>query len=284
MEFLRNYRTVGFKGLVFALLASLSMSCSDTVTQVINLETDTFISNTDPSDHSEYHHVQVSLSGSDEERVILKLPTGEKDKDENLKKAFEDVLKVFILPLAVLIDLLDCDTEILTAENLTSAKLVLDIKLSQENGSLSNKLELLLLNTPWWHTATWDQAHPFSSDGNWSTAGGDISPSFGSILGTENNGQIEFDITNYFQGLISNQESVHYGFVIRSAASQLGRISFFSAQSILGDQRPRLVSTYTGTCNGTVSGVAVDPEMRQKGRVQTTRYLGKDRIVVTETI
>ena len=241
--------------------ALLVSACdSQTVTTVDYVETDTYISNIDTSNHASLNHLLVSKSDSREDRALFKLPTGERKGNTPNEPAFDDLFDALfvglLFPFYITTEIMQsllglCTQEILKPENLTNAKLVFDVVTSQES-DLSGKIQLSLLARPWWQNASWDRAHPFSSKGVWSTPGGDLDNSFtpktSTIGASTNESTIEFDVTDYFKTLLQGDRSLHYGMVLSSALGSLSQTKLTSTQSLSLAARPRVVSTYTGIC------------------------------------
>ncbi len=249
MQFLR-------KALCCLLCAILFTSCTTkTFTQTIALETDTYISSSDLTNHATLDQVFISKNAATEERTILRLPTGSQDSNPDTylnglinENPLNILLLVFYLPLVIMDELLNCSAQTLSSSNLTSAKLVMDV-LTEEESDLTGKIDLRLLSKPWWQDVTWDNAHYFSSSGRWAAAGGDTDSSFTAVIGTPSGSTVEFDVTEYFRLLIDKLNQVaHYGMILSPAGSSLGRVEFASTQYETSTQRPRIVATYTGSC------------------------------------
>ncbi|MEK6704761.1 MAG: hypothetical protein AABZ06_03150 [Bdellovibrionota bacterium] len=225
----------------------ISSGCGGSVTFIDYVETDTYISSADQSSHADDQILRISKSQSIEERAIVKLPTGKRDRNSHIENLLSDPISSLLIPFliipAILLDIFNCGDATLAPDNLTSAKLILSVVESSESG-LTGKVELLLLEKPWWHTANWDRAHYFSSKGKWSQSGGDFDPTFTALTSSEASGEMEFDITNYFKTLILQQETAHFGFVLRSGASSLSPVSLASTQYSISSKGPRLESTY----------------------------------------
>lgn len=234
-----------FLFLVFSLFSFVG--CGDTITRTDYLETDTYISSTDSSNHAQDLSLKLLKNESEEQRVIIKLPTGKRDSNENLDAILQNPaalpLLPFILFLEILESLLNCRDTTLTPNQLLDAKLVFDIQSTGE-ASLTDKLNLNLLSKPWWQTANWERAHPFSSKGKWTTPGGDLDPSFTSVGSTQAGSTVTFDITPYFKALLSQYEPIHFGLMIQASTASLARSELVSTQSSSSLSRPRLVSTY----------------------------------------
>ncbi len=244
----------GAETLVTLLLVLVASSCGDTVTKVDYLETDTFLSSADIAGHGELKYLALSKSATAEERTIVKLPTGKRDKDKNLEDTLANPLAVpffvFYILSDILEDIFSCHGYGLSAASLTNAKLVFDVIDNQEGvGTLSGKISLGLLGAPWWQSADWYRAHHFSEKhGVWASPGGDLDPSFTAVdateTGTAPSSKIEFDITPYFSQLISTDKPVHYGMLLSSKNGTLGRVKLYSTQATTY-RRPRVVSTYS---------------------------------------
>ena len=253
------------------------MSCGEdsTVTQVIKVRTDSYISSSDLSDHSTLEYLKLSKSSSLEERIIFKLPTTNESEDDLTDRCFDnfEACMIFYMPLAIISAIITtCTNEIVQPSNLTSAILVFNT--NDGSSVASGTLNLNLLATPWWHTVNWNRAYPFSNEGKWSNAGGDIDSSFtfsnnceGLSDGSCDTSEIKFDVTDYFKELISNENSIHYGMMI-SANSDLNSTRIYSVQAN-STYSPRVVATYTGSCT------SMSAEMTK------TYYLGHDLEIVT---
>ncbi|MCM2278135.1 MAG: hypothetical protein NDJ89_08665 [Oligoflexia bacterium] len=264
-----------------ALAAALLAGCGQTsITQTLPLETDTYISSADEANHSELEYVLASRSASLEERIILKLPTTDKDTDETLEEILEQgLLFLFYMPFEVMARIISCSDEILRPENLSSATIVLDVDASRTiEPALSGKLQLNLLAKPWWQSASWNRAHPFSKKGLWSTPGGDIDPSVSfaaNTTGTSGSATtVNFDITTYFKALISAEGRVpHYGMLVSSANPTMAAVSLRSTQALSTFERPRVLATYTGNCSPSGYGTHL-----------RTYHLGADPAVTNQLI
>ena len=225
---------------------------------VINIRVDTFISSASKSNNSELDYLTLSKSSSKEERILLKLPTSEEDFEEEslIEKCSKNaVCSVFFVFMPVLVTLLtQCTDAIMTPANLDWAEL----RLNTADGSsiAAGDITLNLLNKPWYHTANWNFAHPFSSKGKWDTPGGDIdsSTTFLTNCTTLDNshscaaGEIRFNVLDYFRSLITNEGSVeHFGLLLSSTNAILSSYNIHSSQkgSSLG---PRIVASYSGSC------------------------------------
>lgn len=244
------------------LLCILTLSCGKTAstTVVIKLKTDTYISNQDSSNHSGGTSLKVSNSGGVEERVVLKLPTGNNDDNYNLDQCLNNLFcTVFFMPLVLLVKILTtCSDATLQPANLTSAVLALDTVDGSSPGSGTIVPELL--SRGWYQTVNWTKAHPFSSSGNWLTPGGDLdfsrtfNPNCTSLSsGTCAAGEVKFEMTDYFKSLITTPNSNHFGFILRGV-STLNRVELHSVQTATSSKAPRIIATYTGACSdGSIS-------------------------------
>lgn len=244
MEFLRN-------SLVLLSITVLGMGCGNTVTRTDYIETDTYISSTDSINHSEEEVLKVSKNAQREDRIIIKLPTGKRDSDKNLKETLDSPAAIPLVPFIVfaeiLQELLNCKSSQLLAEHLVNAQLIFDIQETEE-AQLAQRLTLNLLEKPSWQSVTWQKAHPFSSQGRWNSPGGDVNPDFTSVASAHVQNTLVFDITAYFRELLSRPESVHYGMLIQSSAPELTPVRLVSTQSRSSStMRPRVQSTYR--CN-----------------------------------
>ncbi len=243
------------KKIIFIFLNfTLITSCgNDSVTETIKVRSDTFISSSDQTNHSDLTYLNLSKSASQEERIILRLPTSEGD-DNQLEDCFTigSTCSIFFMPAAILVTILTaCNNIDLIPANLTSAILVLN---TNDNSSIApGSLSLNLLSKPWWQTTNWTKAHPFSDKGRWDSPGGDkdlsttldsncTNLSSGSCAATE----VKFELTNYFRSLISNTNSIHYGLII-TPNTNLSATTLYSVQEN-SHLSPRLVATYTGSC------------------------------------
>lgn len=260
------------KRVILLLIMIHLIGCSDdgTFTQTIMLRTDTFISSASDDNNSELDHLKVSKSDSLEQRIIVKLPTTEEDEDTLFEDCFDatNLCGVFFLPLTILGQLLtDCSDVSLNSSNLTSAVLIFN---TNDSSSIpAGSLNIELLSKPWWNTVTWNEAHPFSSEGVWDSPGGDVeADSFESNCTNLSTGscasdEIKFEMTDFFRGLISSPDQSHYGFVI-SASSDLAESSIYSVQAD-STLSPRIEATYTGSCSSGLSS---------RSSVTKTYYLG----------
>lgn len=227
-----------------------------TITQIIKLETDTYISSTDPTNHADAETLRLIKTGAGESRGIVKLPTG---KEADLDKELEALLlnpvtlpiAVFVVWIEILRQLLSCEAQVLQAQNLTSATLVLDV-VSDQEGSLGGKVGINLLAKSWSQGATWEASHYYSSKGRWTESGGDIDTGFTRVDGTLGSGgdTLEFNVTDYFKTMIGQDETTHYGFLVRSVPEALAEVDLASVQHSSPSRRPRLVTVYTGNCAG----------------------------------
>lgn len=238
--------------LFFSLLLS---GCGlTTITDIRILETDTYISSLDPIDHSSDKEILLYKDSTLEERIIVKIPTGEKEDEEYLDDVLANPLNFALFPFiifaSVLKDLFDCQTNVLQPENLTDSRLVFNVVQDGE-GSLGGKIGLNSLTKPWWHNANWTAAHFFSFRGLWDSPGGDIDSTFTELDSVVSGSTIEFGITTYFKSLITSGQEVHYGLVLKSKQATLGRVRLASTQHGTVSERPRVVSTYTGSCTNT---------------------------------
>lgn len=264
-------------------LAIAASGCGpiNSITETIPLDTDTYISSSDPSNHSELPYLDVSKSGSAEERIITKLPTTDQDSNDVVSQTLEDLFVIlFFMPVAILSDLLSCESQIVQPANLTSAYLVFDIGTNTQSLALDGLIQLRTLSKPWFQSVSWTRAHPFSGRGLWTTPGGDTDPSFFPVqAASTGTNSIQFDITNYFKSLIlANGQAVHYGFLLESTSGALPAITLESTQYSDTSARPRLVSTYTGSCT-TSDGSDTGFRLRRR-----TTILGKKPIVIDELL
>ena len=239
--------------IIFGALLILLSCGDDTVTQVIKVRTDTYISSIDQSNHSNLNFLNLSKTSAKEERIILKIPTT--SSDDELDDCF-DITKpcgIFLMPVSILVRILtSCQEAVMVPANLTSAILVLN---TNDGSSISaGTLDLNLLTKPWWQSANWFMAHPFSIEGKWLSPGGDkdtsavfdtncSSLSSGSCAA----GEVKFELTNFFRSLISNANSKHYGILI-SPNTNISESSLYSVQANSAFS-PRIVATYTGSCS-----------------------------------
>lgn len=256
---------------IAAALAALFLAsgCAQEVTEVYPVETDTTISNATEVPQGESPMLTVRRDGGVEERILLKIPTKPKDFKDDLSEAFKGPTSLTglltfwaTLPVAVLANIFSCPGRNLSASNLTQASLLLDV--ITPSAVSPGDLELIDLSESWWNTATWQTRHPFSASGRWETPGGAGTVLGGSLAGNQNGGAL-FDITGYFQNVISSNGKVYNGFMIR-ATNALLQQKFQSAQSSSSAQRPRIEATYTCGVN----------------RVSTRYYLGEDRTEILE--
>src|SRR3989339_383196 len=256
------------KALFFALIPLLFTTCGEeTIEVVIKIRVDTFISSDSTANHASLNYLSVDKTAEREDRIILKLPTTEEDFDEHseLDKCFEELndnplevtfsmfCAIYFMPLKVLTEVLTtCDSAILQPENLSSAILVLNT--TDSSAVASGALSINLLSRPWFHTTNWTYAHPFSAKGRWTSAGGDIDTTItfennctGLSTGSCAAGEIKFEVTDYFKTLIQDDESLHFGMLIKSTGDQnLANIHSAQTSTELG---PRIVAQYTGDCS-----------------------------------
>lgn len=255
-----------------SLTTALMTACGQvSVTQTIPLETDTYISSADSANHAQLEYLRISKSTTLEERTIVKLPTTDQDEGEVISDLLNDVfLNFFLIPVKIIAALTSCATEVVQPANLSSAYLQFTVS-NNAGGGLANSLQLGLLSKPWWQTANWSRAHPFSRQGTWTSAGGDLDSSFSTVLSAApDSTTVSFDITSYLKGLISaNGTASHYGFLIQSANSTLSDLQLHSTQVGTVGSRPRIQATYTASCGSGYSALR-----------QRTTYLGSDPTVV----
>jgi hypothetical protein len=234
--------------IAFILLVT---SCGEptSTTQVIMLRSDTFISSNNSSNNTELPYLKLSKTSSSEDRILLRLPTNDHD-DDFFDGCFEGggLCNIFFLPITIVTRILsNCDDSELEPDNLTSAVLMLD---TNDSSSISaGSLNLNLLSKPWWHSANWTKAHPFSKKGKWSTPGGDMDMTISFDTNCNNlsdgsctAGEIKFELTSFFKTLLANK-SRHYGLII-SANSPLTASQIYSVQAG-SNLSPRIVATYT---------------------------------------
>ena len=248
MEILKKY---------FSLLLVLILitACGEeTITQIIKVRTDSFISSVDDSNHSELNYLNISKSASLEERILLKVPTTKDDDDDAIDDCLDldNICSIFLMPVAILVNILTtCSDAVLQPANLTSAILVLN---TNDGSSIpAGNLAINLIAKPWWQSVNWLAAHPFSDTGLWNSPGGDkdTSVTFANNCNSLSSGscaagEVKFEMTNYFKTLISNENSVHYGVVIGPTVN-MARSTLYSVQG-RSDLSPRIVATYTGSC------------------------------------
>jgi hypothetical protein len=231
-------------------LSFLLSGCGNTITLTSYVETDTYISSSDPANHAELPYFKVSSANGVEERALLKLPTGKESTDYNLSQLLANPAAWPLAPFFIVLDIFaqffNCTSTPLAASNLQSAYLVLNVSQNAGGGSLASKMNIQLSAKPWWQTVNWKQAHSFSTSGQWAQQGGDPDSSFTPIASADGTatGTIQFDVTSYFKTLLQNQEQPHYGFIMRSVSGTLAPVTLASVQSTDSSQKPRLVSTY----------------------------------------
>lgn len=248
MEFLRNK--------LFLFLSALCLSgclvnSDGTVTIISPIEADTYISSVDPSDHSELDYLSLYRSGTVENRILLKLPTGESDSDDHLDLCLGNpYCFVFFMPLFILKEIIspNCDDESFTAANLNWAYIELH---TEDNSSpAAGSIQVNLLAQSWWHDVSWNRAHPFTKQGLWVTPGGTINnsvsfdPNCTNLQGGQScgAGEVKFDMTDYLGTLLDNPNSTHFGLVL-SFANDEEELRFYSSQSS-NLSRPELVANY----------------------------------------
>lgn len=254
MEFLK------FNLFIFLIIPFVVTSCGtqdgDTVTEVIKLRSDTYISSYSTKNHSEYNYLKLSNSSSKEDRILLRLPSNDNDEDF-FDDCFDDeanLCNVFFIPIAIVVKLLTTDCDALDASNLTSAILALDTK--DGTDITAGSLDLNLLKKPWWYITDWKRAHPFSKDGKWKTPGGDISTSrsFDTNCTNLSNGscaagEVKFEMTDYFRYLLASKRK-HYGLMI-SSNTDLSSTKLYSVQAD-SSKSPRIIAQYTCNTKGTL--------------------------------
>jgi hypothetical protein len=265
MEFLKK--------LIVCLIIGPFLGCSPTTTVTNYIETDTYISSADSTNHADNTSLNVSKTAGLEERAVFKLPTGKGTIDNNLTDLFngplsETPLNPFFVLDVILQAIFNCSTT-LTASNLTAASLVFDVN---NNGgqSLGGLISLKLLNRPWWQNTDWLHAHFFSESGAWAQPGGDFDSSFTPVASVVSGSTITFDITAYMQSLISSASPVHYGMML-VANSTLQRVGLAAVQTAAGSTGigPRVVSTYN--C---VSPTGFEQGTHEENIVHNIYYLG----------
>jgi hypothetical protein len=267
MEFLRKFSLLSICLALFQCL-----SCSPTTTVIDYIETDTYISTTDSSNHADLSTLRVSKTASTEERAVFKLPTGKGTIDDNLSDLFSSPLlntplNPFFILEAILQQIVGCTAFSLSPSQLTAASLVFNVN---DNGgqSLGGLISLKLLNRPWWQNTDWLHAHFFSETGAWTAPGGDFDTTFTPVASVVSGSTITFDITTYFQSLISSSSPVHYGMML-VASSSLQPVVLSSAQTTNSGSGPRVVSTYN--C---VSPSGLEQGTHELNLVHNTYYLG----------
>lgn len=243
--------------LKFGPVIFLCVSCGPLPkTEFIPLETDTWISTEDQGNHAADTTLRLSKISDAEERILLRVPTGQQDleSDERLEQILESPLSgVLLLPLSfflvvaeIMEALLDCSGQ-LKADNLDSATLRLRI-LDDKEQSLAGRVQLEMLAAPWWQSATWRAAHPFSERGLWTMPGGDLDESFAPVLGTVHDESLDFDVTEYFRSLLEADEPLHFGAMLRVAAGDLNSVRLASVQTSHTSYAPTLEANYSGQC------------------------------------
>lgn len=240
MDFLKQY--------IFFLF--FITACGETYTRVDYIETDTYISSLDSTEHSDSSIIKISNSSEKEERSLLKIPTSSYTDESSLA---EEILKnpfgIFLLHYYIVAEIFqsifDCSEVTLSPSKLISSSLKLDIE-SSSGASLASKVKLNFLSKPWFQTANWQQAHHFTEEGYWSQEGGDVD-STAAILSTQSGQTLSFDITNYFKLMLDSKEPIHYGMMLSAVDPVLSELSLHSAQTSMLSKAPRVESTYQ--CN-----------------------------------
>jgi|GEM_PF-2807678 len=244
--------------ILFALACSGCLNSDGTITRVVELETDTYISSNSDTDNSLSTSLVVSKSGDVENRILLKLPTGDQNADLNLDLCIGNPFCfVYFIPMLILRAILNgnCADETFTAPNLNWAYLSFDTVdgMSPAVGSL----QLNLLGQPWWHDANWFRAHPFTSNGAWTSPGGSLDtstafePNCTNLQGGETcgAGEVKFEMTEYFRTLLNNVNSeAHFGLVMRRVADG-PEVRLHSVQSSSFNRTPRVVANYNCISN-----------------------------------
>ncbi len=284
-------KTTAF-GIPMLALGFLVSACggSVTVTDVRYLETDTTIDSATPGPLASLDRLHVMRSPDAEARTLVKLPTGYGTSTSNLSRGGEPAardllwLAPFYVFTEILAELFDCKTKVMTAANLTDARLVLEplggttsaapTPIPDPSASPvplgTAPIQLAKIDQPWWQDADWSFGHHFSDQGRWSTPGGSASTDFTTVTGVwysrDARTTLEFDITEYARTLIQSEgASVHFGFLVRAPQeSATVDESLHSVQTLQSNRGPRVISTYTGECD--TAGISF-------GRHEVTRYL-----------
>ncbi|MCJ8276873.1 MAG: hypothetical protein MJK18_08530, partial [Bdellovibrionales bacterium] len=152
--------------LLSLLLLSLSgclVNSDGTITLISPVEADTFISSTDLSDHSNLEYLSLSRSGADENRVLVKLPTGNNDYNSHLDGCLSNPFCFFFfMPITIVAAIIapNCDDSSFTAANLNWA--YLEFTTEDNSSPAAGTIDIQLVGEPWWHTVSWPRTHPFS--------------------------------------------------------------------------------------------------------------------------
>ncbi|MBL6988667.1 MAG: hypothetical protein ISR65_02775 [Bacteriovoracaceae bacterium] len=202
--------------------------------------------------------MKLSKSATSEDRAIVKFPTSEEEDTEDCLD-FDNFCSIFFLPLVIIASIFDCDNDIVTSANLQWSHLILNT--SDESTIAAGNLRINTLAKPWFYTANWDRAHPFSAASAWDSAGGDIDTAYS--FNTNCNltagdpcasDEVRFDVTDYFKVFMDNPERVaHYGLLI-APVNNFSSVNLKSVQ-FGGAKAPRIESLYTGTCNNSKTAI-----------------------------
>lgn len=249
------------KKILLLLPLLIFSNCADeTNTVVIKLRTDTFISSSSNEVNTDKDYLSLAKGNGVENRILLKLPSVEKDEDDFFSDCWDltGACNVFLIPANIISRILSyCEGSVLDSSSLTSAVLVFN---TNDGTSISaGELNISLLSKPWWQTANWEIAHPFSSNGIWDSPGGDLDSSVSFDTNCNNlssgscaSGEIKFEMTSYFRTLLNNLGNTHYGMMIYPNVD-LSESRIYSVQAN-SEFSPRIVATYTGNCSTSLVG------------------------------
>jgi hypothetical protein len=246
MEILKKIPLVVVAGL--AMLALSGCAPGDTVSTTVSVPmgSDTYIATGSEVPHGGEPVLNVSHAGGIEERTLLPLP-GDDDRDG--QESFVEALFTGIFG-AIFSD--GCDrSKIIDPQYLKSAKLELTFT-DAAMKTQATQLTLRPISRQWWQSATWTRAHPFTSSGQWQSAGGDIDSGSGfktGVAGTDSEyGKVFFDVRDYVTSSYSwiPIKGVN-GFIIQGSSGT--DVSFHSAQSAWTESfRPHIDFEYEGPC------------------------------------
>jgi hypothetical protein len=269
---------MGFlKGGLAAFTILICTGCADTVTDVTYLRVDTYISSVDTTSHFDSKILNISKNNLGEERVLARLPTGQRYNESFDLKEDES----YCILDRILDNLTGCaNQQSYLAENILSSYLVFDV-VSTAEGALAGKVTFETVRRPWWHNATWLRAHPFSKRGLWASAGGDLDTSESAIAATEpGGGQLQFDLLTYMKALVGQRTKGHFGFELKTidSVSTLGSTQLHSSSSDTLAKRPRLVTTYRCVSSNTSgsSGTSRHDSLTAEEEIKTTVFYLED--------
>jgi len=234
--------------LIGALMLLGACGMGDTTIEVVtvNMESDTYIESNSEIPHGGDDDLKVS-SGDVTRHSLVQLPSDDGTGSE------ESFLSAIVEAIFEGIFSNGCNRDlVLKPKYLTSVELVLT-PIAAIDAASAAQLQLLPMARQWWQGATWTRAHPFTSEGVWTSEGGDVMGRATPVAGAlKNEGTsyetVEFDVRDLvMQGAVSyswGSVQALRGFRIESSGSV--STSFYSAQSDL--DVPYLRFTYEGPC------------------------------------